>query len=351
VTVSDALVVNAGSTSIKLTRLIDGNVVSPPASFESALAEDGGAPDVVIHRVVHGGDRTRATILDDTVIAELRALTELAPLHQPAALDAMERCRRRWPTATQIACFDTSFHTSMPPEAHTYALPARLRAKIKVYGFHGLSYAWSARVMARTHPAARRVLVAHLGGGQSLCGMVDGGSVVTTMGFTPLDGLVMATRSGTIDPGALLWLTEHTDEDLGVVLDRESGLLGLAGTGDMETIVDRSAACDDQANLALAVWLHRFLRQAGGCIAVLGGIDALVFTGGIGEHSPAIRKLVCDRLGWLGLTLGVTPLTRAAPGSEVLDLSAPGAIVRTLVVPAREDLQMLYEAEAVLSRP
>jgi acetate kinase len=349
VTLSDALVVNAGSTSVKLTRLIDGKVVSPPTNFEDALAEGADAPDVVIHRVVHGGDRTRATILDDTVIAELRALTELAPLHQPAALDAMERCRRRWPASSQIACFDTSFHTTMPPEAHTYALPARLRAKIKVYGFHGLSYAWSARVIARAQPAAWRVLVGHLGGGQSLCGMVDGRSVVTTMGFTPLDGLVMATRSGTIDPGALLWLAEHTDADLGVVLDEESGLQGLGGTGDMKAIVDRSATGDRTAALALGVWLHRFLRQAGGCIAVLGGLDALVFTGGIGEHSPAIRTLVCDRLAWLGVKLGGADPAAQASDTDVLDLSSPGAVVRTLIVQAREDLQMLHEAQAVLS--
>jgi acetate kinase len=349
VTVSDALVVNAGSTSVKLTRVRDGKLVAPPASLDDALTGAGDVPSVVIHRVVHGGDRTQATILNDTVIAELHALTELAPLHQPAALDAIGRCRRRWPAATQIACFDTSFHATMPPEARTYAVPARLRAKIKVYGFHGLSYAWSARVIARAQPAARRVLVAHLGGGQSLCGMVDGASVVTTMGFTPLDGLVMATRSGTIDPGALLWLAEHTDEDVGVVLDGESGLLGIAGTGDMKAIVDRSAAGDRAASLALAVWLHRLLRQAGGCIAVLGGLDALVFTGGIGEHSPAIRALVCDRLAWLGVTLARTVPSSLVSGSDMLDLSTPGAAVRTFVVPAREDLQMLHEAQAVLS--
>lgn len=347
-TVSDALVVNTGSTSVKLTRVRDGNLVAPPASLDDALADTGETPNLVIHRVVHGGDRTGAAILNDDVMAELHALTELAPLHQPAALDAVQRCRRRWPAATQIACFDTSFHATMPPDAHTYALPARLRAKIKVYGFHGLSYAWSARVIARARPAARRVLVAHLGGGQSLCGMVDGASVVTTMGFTPLDGLVMATRSGTIDPGALLWLTEHTDEDVGVVLDEESGLRGMAGTGDMKAIVDRSAANDRAASLALAVWLHRFLRQAGGCIAVLGGLDALVFTGGIGERSPAIRTLVCDRLAWLGVRLAPTAPTSGSD-SDMLDLSTRDAEVRTLVVPAREDLQMLHEAQALLS--
>ena len=196
-------------------------------------------------------------------------------------------------------------------------------------------------------PAARRALVAHLGGGQSLCGVLDGRSVVTTMGFTPLDGLVMATRSGTIDPGALLWLAAHTDEDLDTVLERESGLRGLAGTGDMETILVRAAAGDDAASLALSVWLHRFLRQAGGCIAVLGGLDVLVFTGGIGEHSPILRKMVCDRLAWLGVGLG-DAATIPSSGSAVVDVSTPDAAVRTLVVQAREDLQMLHEAAALL---
>jgi acetate kinase len=342
----DALIVNAGSTSVKLTRLVDGRPTTPPKSLDDALAE-AVAPDVVLHRVVHGGHRTGAVILDDAVIDELRALTELAPLHQPPALDAVGRCRRRWPAATQIACFDTAFHTALPPQARTYALPARLRDQIQVYGFHGLSHAWSARCVARELPAARRALVAHLGGGQSLCGVLDGRSIVTTMGFTPLDGLVMATRSGTIDPGALLWLAAHTDEDLDTVLERESGLLGLAGTGDMETILVRAAAGDDAAGLALSVWLHRFLRQAGGCIAVLGGLDVLVFTGGIGEHSPTLREMVCDHLGWLGVTLGDAPRVPSSD-SAVVDVSGPDAAVHTLVVQAREDLQMLHEAATLL---
>ena len=165
------------------------------------------------------------------------------------------------------------------------------------------------------------------------------------MGFTPLDGLVMATRAGTIDPGALLWLAAHTDEDLDAVLEQESGLLGLAGTGDMAEIVERAETNDEAAELALSVWLHRFLRQAGGCIAVLGGLDAVVFTGGIGENSSAIRTRVGDRLAWHGVRLGDSP---AAPVTDVVDISAPDATVRTLVVHAREDLQMLHEAQALL---
>ena len=317
----DALVVNAGSTSVKLSRVRGGAMVDPPPDLDAAL--DAEAPAVVVHRVVHGGDRTAAVLINDEVLTELRALTELAPLHQPPALDAVDRCRERWPDAVQVACFDTAFHATIPAASRAYALPERLRAKVRVFGFHGLSFAWSARQAAAAYPSARRVLIAHLGGGQSLCGVLDGASVVTTMGFTPLDGLVMATRSGTLDPGALLWLGEHTDEDLGTVLEQESGLLGLAGTADMRQVQERAAGGDPAAAFALDVWRHRFLRQAGGCIAVLGGLDLLVLTGGVGEHSEPVRRQATEGLAWLG-------------------------DVPTLVVPAREDVQMLHEAAPLL---
>ncbi len=343
-TIDDALLVNAGSTSVKLTRLVDGRESEPPPDLDAALAQRAG-PEVVVHRIVHGGRRTSAAIIDDTVMARLRDLTDLAPLHQSHALDIVDRCRDRWPGATQIACFDTTFHTTMPQAARTYALPARLRDKVQVYGFHGLSHAWSAGRVGEAAPTARRVLVAHLGGGQSLCGVLDGRSVVTTMGFTPLDGLVMATRSGTIDPGALLWLAAHTQEDLSAVLEQESGLLGIAGTSDMAAVLARAGSGDADAELAVAVWLHRFLRQAGGCVAVLGGLDALVFTGGIGEHSAAIRGRVCEQLRWLGVASAEPP---APVTSDLLDISAPDATVRTFVVHAREDLQMLREAHDLI---
>ena len=364
----DVLTVNAGSTSVKLTRRAGGRDLPAPPDLDAALAASD-EPAVVIHRVVHGGHRTAPEVLDDAAVRALRDLTELAPLHQPPALDAIDRCRRRWPEATQIACFDTSFHSSMPAAARTYALPARLRAWVQVYGFHGLSHAWASASARRAVPGARRVLVAHLGGGQSLCGVLDGRSVVTTMGFTPVDGLVMATRSGTIDPAAVLYLTRHTDEDLDKVLESEAGLTGLAGTGDMRAILDRRRAADPEAELAMAVWRHRFLRQAGGCIAVLGGLDVLVFTGGIGENSAEVRGLVAADLGWLGVAVrgDEAGLTSGPPGglpaaeasgtargwaaaeaSGTADVSAPGAAVRTLVVHAREDLQMIADAEAVL---
>jgi acetate kinase len=283
------LTVNAGSTSLKLAVVSQGEAVARPASLDELLDGPPTGFDAVVHRVVHGGERTEAAVLDDGVVAELRVLVDLAPLHQPAALDGIDRCRAAWPDLAQVACFDTTFHRTIPAAAATYALPARLRETVRVYGFHGLSHAWAAARAGEELPDAGRVVVAHLGGGQSLCAVADGRSVMTTMGFTPLDGLVMATRSGALDPGAVLWLAEHTDEDLGRVLEEESGLLGLAGTGDMREVLEREAAGDADARLALEVYLHRFLRELGGCVAVLGGLDALVFTGGVGQHAGALR--------------------------------------------------------------
>jgi acetate kinase len=290
--------------------------------------------------VVHGGERTGAVLVDDAVLAELHGLTDLAPLHQPPALDAIERCRRSLPGTPQVACFDTAFHASIPAAARTYALPERLRTLVRVYGFHGLSYAWCARRIRQLAPAARRVVVAHLGGGQSLCGLLDGRSVTTTMGFTPLDGLVMATRSGSIDPGAVLWLARHTGEDLEQVLDRESGLLGLAGTPDMRAVLERADAGDADAGLAVEVYLCRLTRLLAGCVADLQGLDALVFTGGIGEHAAGLRSRVAERLGWLGVAV--------APARAGEEITAAGAAVRTFVVPAREDLQAASEAARLL---
>ncbi|MEP6852150.1 MAG: acetate/propionate family kinase [bacterium] len=342
-TSADALVVNAGSTSVKLTRIVGGREVVAPVDLDAALR--GSPPGSVLHRVVHGGERIAPAVIDDALVSELRGLTELAPLHQPPALDAIGRCRQQWPDVTQVAAFDTAFHATLPLAARTYALPHRLRAKVRVYGFHGLSHAWASGRVRAAVPDARRVLVAHLGGGQSLCGVLDGRSVVTTMGFTPLDGLVMATRSGALDPGALLWLAEHTDEDLPTVLERESGLAGLAGTGDMRVVVERAAAGDASAELAMEVWVYRFLREAGGCVAALGGLDALVFTGGVGENSAEVRRRAVEGLSWLGVAIGSGDVVGV---NDPQDVTAPGAAVRTLIVHAREDRQMLAEAEPLL---
>ncbi len=341
------LTVNAGSTSVKVVEVTDGEATASHPSLDDALSAS--PPEAVAHRVVHGGDRTAAARIDDGLLVELRALTGLAPLHQPPALDAIDRCREVWPDRPQVACFDTAFHTTIPPAASTYALPERLREHVRVYGFHGLSHARASRTVARLVPDVRRIVVAHLGGGESLCGVLDGVSVVTTMGFTPLDGLVMATRSGALDPGAVLWLAEHTDEDLGRVLERESGLLGLCGSSDLLEVQQRADGGDEDAVLALAVWRHRALTQLGGCVAALGGFDVLVFTGGIGEHQAAVRRQVADGLSWLGVAIDeADDGTRDRPASA-WEITGSAATVRTFVVPAREDLQLTEEAEAVLS--
>ncbi|MGE3619900.1 MAG: acetate/propionate family kinase [Acidimicrobiia bacterium] len=338
------LTVNAGSTSLKVRDVLDG--ATGPSHPSLAAALDGPRPEVVAHRVVHGGDRTGPARVDDAVLAELRALAELAPLHQPGALDALDRCREAWPEVPQVACFDTAFHTTVPEAARTYALSAHLRATVRSYGFHGLSHAWVVERVRAVAPAARRVVVAHLGGGQSLCAALDGRSVATTMGFTPLDGLVMATRPGSLDPGAVAWLARHAGEDLDDLLEHRSGLRGLCGDADMRAVQARRARGDADATLAFDVWRHRAVALLGGCVATLGGLDALAFTGGIGENDAEARVALAGALGWLGVE--VRDPGRAA-GDGVTDLTAPGARVGTFVVESREDLRMAAEATALLA--
>jgi acetate kinase len=339
------LTVNAGSTSIKFTEVADGEAVRQHATLEAAFDSD--PPDAVAHRVVHGGERSAPELVDDRVLAALHALTDLAPLHQPPALAGIERCQARWPAVPNVACFDTAFHTTIPAAARTYALPAHLRAIVRVYGFHGLSHAWSVGTVAAIAPRARRVIVAHLGGGQSLCAAIDGRSVMTTMGFTPLDGLVMATRCGSLDPGAVLWMQRNTDDDVESVLEQESGLLGLCGSSDMRVIHRRRDSGDQDAHLALDVWRHRVVTNIGACVAALGGLDALVFTGGIGEHDDVARNAITTACGWAGVRTDDTGST--GPADAAREVTASGATVRTFVVPAREDLQLAAEAGKLLA--
>jgi acetate kinase len=337
------LTVNAGSTSLKLAVVDRGVATTHPRSLDDALAQP--PPDGVAHRVVHGGDHDRAVIIDDAVLAELGALGELAPMHQPPALDGIDRCRSAWPDVPNVACFDTAFHTTIPEAARTYALPARFRRTVRSYGFHGLSHAWAAARVAEHAPDADRLLIAHLGGGQSLCAVRDGRSIMTTMGFTPLDGLVMATRPGSLDPGAVAWLAQHhPDLDVAGMLERESGLLGLCGTAHMREVHQRADSGDPEAAMALAVWRHRAVTLAGACVTALGGLDALAFTGGIGEHDAVARQAIVAGLGWLG----VAAEDRGETPDDLLDITAPGSTARVIVVRAREDLRLAAEAEPLL---
>jgi acetate kinase len=337
------LVVNAGSSSLKLRLLGPGDVVE--ATWDALPAELPDA-DVAVHRFVHGGGDFRdAVVVDDAVELALRALIPLAPLHQPKSLDALDDVRKQLPDAVQVACFDTAFHATLSEAAATYALPRDWIAKygLRRYGFHGLAHAWASRRAVELVPAARRIITCQLGAGASLCAVLDGRSVDTTMGFTPLEGLVMATRSGDVDPGLLLWLTAR-EPDLADVLEHQSGLAGLAGTGDMRLLLSRT---DDDAALAVEVYLHRLRKGIAAMAATLGGVDACVFTGGVGENSAEIRQRTIDGLEFLGL--GIDSAANAGRAGD-RDVSVEGATARTLVVAAREDLEMARQVHALLGR-
>ncbi len=319
-------------------------------------------------------------VVDDAVARRLAALTDLAPLHQPRSLAALETVRSLLPGTPQVACFDTAFHATIPPEAATYALPAawRRRWPLRKFGFHGLSHAYVSRRAAamvagaadvtvatgeplpagepgpadRDWPAAaRRIVTCHLGAGASLCAVLEGRSVDTTMGFTPLDGLVMATRSGSVDPGLVLWLEEHAGTppaELAATLEHRSGLLGLAGTADMREVLGGERGGDAAAALAAGVYLHRLRTCIGAMTAALGGLDALVFTGGVGERSPEIRARAAGGLAYLGVALDAGA---NASGEGDRDISAGGAAVRTLVIESREDLEIAGQVRQVMTSP
>lgn len=360
------LVVNAGSSTLKLQVIDDDElhaaaVVDPwdggQAAAIDALRElvDASDPvDAIGHRVVHGGDLDAPTRLDDDLVERLRSLAPLAPLHQPRALAGIEAARTRLPGAPHVACFDTAFHATMPAAARTYAVPSvwRERWGIRRYGFHGLSHAWAARRAAVLAAGARtqRIVTCHLGAGASLCAVLDGRSVDTTMGFTPLEGLVMATRSGSVDPGLVLWLLREAGLSAAEVsegLERGGGLAGLSGTsGDLRDVTAAIEAGDDAAQLALDVYVHRLRREVAAMAAALGGLDVLAFTGGVGEHATAVRATACDGLAFLGVELD--PARNDATTSDG-DISGSGASVRTVVVSAREDLEIAHEVRSLLS--
>jgi acetate kinase len=357
----DVLVVNAGSSSLKL-RLLDGgdDVVwradldaehgEADAQEVARALEEAQQADAVGHRVVHGGaEHAAAERVDDALLRELRALTELAPLHQPPALDALEAVRKARPDLPAVACFDTAFHATLPPAARTYALPAPWREELGLrrYGFHGLSHAYASRRAAELAPGVRRIVTCHLGAGASLAAVLDGRSVDTTMGFTPLAGLVMATRSGDVDPGLLVWLLQQGEVDadgLGEALERRSGLVGLAGTGDMREVLERRGAGDEATALAFDVYIHRLRAAIAAMTASLGGLDALVFTGGVGERSAAVRAAAAEGLGFLGVR--VDPATNDEAGADV---GIGAGEVAVVVVAAREDLEIARQVRAVLA--
>jgi acetate kinase len=335
------LTVNAGSSSLKLA-LVEGGeriaseaIHSRPGQVDSAAVERFAAQgfDCSSHRVVHGGPRfTAPVVVDDDVLAAIAKLADLAPLHTQHALDGLAAVREVAAEVPAVACFDTAFHADMPVAARTYALPWDWieRFGLRRYGFHGLNHAYVARHAADLlgRPLAElRIVSCHLGAGASLCAIAAGRSVDTTMGFTPLDGLVMATRPGSVDPGMLTWLQRrgHIDaEELDDALQHRSGVAGISGlSGDMRELLDAVDAGNERARLAYDVYIHRLRAEIGAMAVAAGGIDVLVFTGGVGEHSHRVRDDARRGL----------PLLR---GAEVL------------VIEAREDLELAAQAEAAL---
>lgn len=355
------LVVNAGSSSLKLSVVGAGERVewSEAIPVEAdvwderrveGVLEEMGPVDAVGHRVVHGGEEFTAPVrLEKAVVERLRELGSLAPLHQPKSLAGIEAIDRVLPRVPAVACFDTAFHTTVPPRAHTYAVPQEWRDRYAVrrYGFHGLSHAYASRRIGEW-TGAERVVVAHLGAGASLSAVSGGRSVDTTMGFTPLEGLVMATRSGSVDPGLVLWLHQYAGVPVDRIawsLEHASGLSALAGVADMRQVLERERAGDERAVLAMGVYLHRLRALVASMAASMGGLDVLAFTGGVGENAEQVRWRCARGLGFLGVEVDEQVNARLSGEGEI---SAGGARVRTWVVRAREDVEIVRGVRQVL---
>ena len=359
------LTVNAGSSSLKLrvldeddTLVAERDLPAPRGLGDSAVIA--GALDgvdgiaAVGHRVVHGGaEFVDPVLIDDEVTGRIAALTPLAPLHQPKALHGIAAVRGVFLRLPEVACFDTAFHARIPAAAATYAIPREWteRFGVRRFGFHGLSHAYASRRAAELVGAPSgglRIVTCHLGAGASLAAVRDGRSVDTTMGYTPLEGLVMATRCGDMDPGLLLWAQDSlcmSSAEVADVLTNRAGLLGMTGTADMRAILEREAAGDAEAALALAVYLHRLRGCIARMTASLGGVDVLVFTGGVGENGVEIRRRTVEGLAFLGAEIDAA---RNAGGPADREVGAAGAAVRTLVIAAREDLEIARETRLVV---
>ncbi len=318
------------------------------AFAESHLGEQGLA--AVGHRIVHGGaDHVAPALVTAALLADLEALTPLDPLHMPHSLAPVHAVAASRPSLPQVACFDTAFHHTLPAVARRVALPRALELEgVRRYGFHGLSYEFIARQIARQSPnlAGGRIIVAHLGSGASLCALQAGKSIATTMGFSALDGLVMATRCGSLDPGVILYLLRkgHGPDDIEDMLYRRSGLLGVSGISDDIRVL--LASDDPRAGEAIELFTYRIATEAGGLASALGGLDGLVFTAGIGEHSAAIRSAVCNRLAWLGV--GLDP---AANAGQLGRISAPGSSVEAWVIPTDEEAMIAHHTQSLLGAP
>jgi acetate kinase len=332
------------------------------AAHEAALGElfnwlaahpTQGQPLAVAHRVVHGGTAfTEPVLVTPAVLQQLEGYNRLAPLHQPHNLAAVRAMAALQPGLPQVACFDTAFHTTQAWEAQAYALPQAItQTGVKRYGFHGLSYEFIAGTLPQYLGAAAegRVVVAHLGNGASLCAMKQRRSVASSMGFTALDGLMMGTRCGNLDPGVVLHLITQqgmTPQQVEKLLYQQSGLLGVSGiSADMRTL---QASTHPDAQAAITLFVHRITRELGAMAATLGGLDALVFTAGIGEHSAEVRRRVCEQAAWLGVEL--EPAANAAATTRGSCISQAGSHASAWVIPTNEEWVMARHAQALLSR-
>ena len=358
------LVINSGSSSVKY-QLIDaatgdrlaGGTIEEVVDHGDALAAvveamSGFVVNAVGHRVVHGGETfSEPTLITDEMIDAVRALVPLAPLHNPANLAGIEASRRAWPDVPQVAVFDTAFHRTLPPHAYRYAVPDDWYAEygVRRYGFHGTSHddvsQHAARILERPRDELR-LIVAHLGNGASMSAIDHGRCVETSMGLSPLEGLVMGTRSGDVDPAVVGHVAAASGRDPVDVLgdlNRRSGLLGLCGASDMRTVEERAGGGDAAAILAIDVVVHRIVKYVGAYVAVLGGCDALVFTAGIGEHSPTLRRSVCERLAVFGVELDPDRNDR----SEAI-ISAGGSAISVLVIRTDEERAIARQTAAVV---
>ena len=330
----------------------DGNdhVAAIAAIHEWFSAHSGGEAELVAvgHRVVHGGSEfTQPVLISTQVLKALEELVPLAPLHQPHHIAAIRAVAKTAPSVPQVACFDTSFHQSQSMPAREFALPRALTAKgIRRYGFHGLSYEYIVSALPRVAPelAIGKLVIAHLGNGASLCAVDKGRSIATTMGLTALDGLVMGTRPGLLDPGVILYLLQHEGMDapaIEALLYKQSGLLGVSGvSSDMRELL---ASDRLEAKEAVDLFVYRINRELGSMAAALGGLDALVFTGGIGEHAAPIRARICRNAGWLGVTLD--EVANEAGGPRI---SAPGARASAWLIPTDENLMVARHTRQLL---
>lgn len=363
---SRILVVNPGSSTLKVALVVDGKTRDDGTVTVTAGSVDLDEIEIVIERwapvdaigvrFVHGGpDHLLPVRIDDRTLAELDDVADMAPLHNPPALAAIRAVRTALPDTPMVACFDTSFHRTIPDEAALFAIPREWTRKWKLrrYGFHGVSHEYAAGRAAALldRPLHElRIVTCHLGGGSSLCAVAGGQSVDTTMGYTPLDGLVMQVRSGAVDPGLLLWLQQEgglSAAEVAEGLGRNGGLRGLTGTtGDMRDVVAAIENGDADARLAFDIYLHRLAREIGAMATSAGGLDALVFTGGVGEHQAEIRAGACRRLAHLGVGLDEAGNADARPDQRI---STPDSAVAVFVIASREDLQIAALVEQAVS--